>query len=137
MSLKVYCDTNIFIDYFDERTDRLRPLKDFAFEFFSNGWNCKFNLIISDWLLKELRNNLKEEQIQEILDRFRKKDKLIFIKEEKGDREKARNISKENWDDALHAILANKAEVDYLATRNIKHYVGCEELVKIVLPEFI
>ena len=137
MSLKVYCDTNIFIDYFDERTDRLRPLKDFAFEFFSKGWNCEFNLIISDWLLKELRNNLKEEQIQEILDRFRKKDKLIFIKEEKGDREKARKISKENWDDALHAILVNKAGADYLATRNIKHYAGCEELVNVVLPEFI
>ena len=137
MDIKVYCDTNIFIDYLDERTDRLRPLKDFAFEFFSKGWNCAFKLIISDWLLKELRRNLKEEQIEEILDRFKEKDKLIEIKEEKGDREKARKISTENWDDALHAILANKAGADYLATRNIKDFIGCEKLVEVVLPEFI
>ena len=137
MTLKIYCDTNIYIDYFDERTDNIRPLKDFAFNFFSKGWNCEFKLIISDWLLKELKNHLTGEQIEEIFGEFRKKDKLISIEEEKGDREKAKSISKENWDDALHAILANKSKADYLTTRNIKDYAGCENLVQIVFPEFI
>lgn len=136
MSLKIYCDTNIFMDYADERVDRLRPLKDFAFEFFSKGWKCAYKLIISDWLLIELRKHLKEEQIQEILKEFKEKDKLIFVKEEGGDREKAKRISK-HPDDALHAILANRACADYLTTRNIRDYAGCENLVKIVLPEFI
>lgn len=134
--VKIYCDTNIFIDYFNERTDRLRPLKDFAFEFFSKGWNCSFELIISDWLLKELRNHLKEEQIQEVLNMYRDKNKLHTVYEKFGDRIKAREIS-EHWDDALHAILANKAGADFLATRNIRHYENCEELVQIILPEFI
>lgn len=136
MVLKVYCDTNIFIDYFDERSDRLRPLKDFAFEFFSRGWNCSFELIVSDWLLTELKQNLEEKQINEIFNRFKEKNKLILIKEEKGDRDKARKIS-EHWQDPLHAILANKSQADYLATRNIKDFSDCEKLVKIVFPEFI
>ena len=116
--MKVYCDTNIFIDYFKSRKDRLRPLADFAFEFFSKGWNCHFKLIVSDWLMKELKHHLSEEQINEILDMYKSKDKLIFVKEEQGDREKAKEIPPENWDDALHAILANKADADYLVTRN-------------------
>lgn len=136
MTSKVYCDTNIFKDYLDERTDKLRPLKDFAFLFFSKGWNCTFKLIISGHLMDELKRNLKEDQIEEVLNRFRKKDKLIFVKEKPGDKEKARSIS-EHPDDALHAILANRAGADYLATRNRPHYAGCEHLVEIVFPEFI
>lgn len=136
MDKKVYSDVNIFKDYFDDRTDKIRPLKDFAFNFFSRGWNCEFKLIISDWLLNELRRHLKEEQIKDILDRFKEKNKLIYVKEEKGDRDKAMKISS-HWQDPLHAILANKAGADYLATRDIKGYVGCEKLVKIVFPEFI
>ena len=136
MGLKVYCDTNIFIDYFDERTDRLRPLKDFAFEFFSRGWNCAFKLIISDWLLIELKRHLDDRKIDEVLNRFKEKDKLIFIKQEKEEVEKAKKIS-EHWHDPLHAVLAHKAGADYLATRNIKDFAGCERLVEIVFPEFI
>lgn len=136
MDIKVYCDANIFIDYLDERTDKLRPLKDFAFEFFSKGWNCAFKLIISDWLLMELRRHLEDKQIDEILNMFKEKDKLLFVKKEKEDIERAKKISK-NWQDSLHAVLAHKAGADYLATRNIKDFTGCEKLVEIVLPEFI
>ena len=136
MTVKVYCDANIFIDYFDDRSDTLRPLKDFAFEFFSRGWNCNFSLVISDWLETELLRHLKKEQINQIFNNFKEKDKLIMVKEERGDREKAKKISS-HWQDPLHAILAKKAGADFLATRNIKDFSGCEDLVEIVLPEFI
>ena len=136
MDLKVYSDANIFKDYFDERSDKIRPLKDFAIEFFSRGWNCEFKLIVSDWLLDELRRHLKEEQINEILDRFKEKNKLIFVKEEKGDKDKAKKISK-HWQDPLHAILANKTGADYLATRDMKGFYNCKGLVEVVFPEFI
>jgi predicted nucleic acid-binding protein len=134
--MKVYCDTNIFIDYFDERTDRLRPLKEFAFNFFSRGWNCNFELIISDWLINELSRHLDEKQYKQIFNEFEEKGKLHVVNKENSDVRKAKNTSK-HWDDALHAVLANKAGADYLSTRNIKHYSGCEELVSVVLPEFI
>ena len=67
---------------------------------------------------------------------YREKGKLILVHKGKGDRKKARDTS-EHWDDALHAILAKKAGADYLATRNIRHYEGCEEIIQVVLPEFI
>ena len=134
--IKVYCDANIFMDYFNEREDYLRPLSNFAFEFFSKGWKCAFKLVVSDWLLFELRKYLKEEQIEEIFGEYRRKDKLIIVKEDSLDRQNAKNIS-EHWQDALHAILAKKANADFLATRNIKDFDGCENLVKIVLPEMI
>lgn len=136
MVLKVYCDSCIFKDYFDDREDNLRPLKDFAIEFFSKGWKCGFHLIISDWLLEELRIHLKEEQINDILNQFKEKNKLIFVRGEKGDREKARKISG-HWQDPLHALLAKKAGADHLATRNIKDFAGCEKLIEIVFPESI
>ncbi len=136
MCIKVYCDSNIFIDYFDERQDKIRPLKDFAFEFFSRGWNCEFKLVISDWLIEELERHLEKNQMDEIFNAFKNKEKLIFVKEEKQDKENAKKISK-HWDDALHAILANRAKADYLATRNIRHYEGCDKLVNVQLPETI
>lgn len=135
--MKIYCDTNVYMDYFEDRKDRLRPLAYFAFEFFSRGWNCRFNLIISDHLLNELNRNLRPDQISEIIDEFKKKDKLIHIEMTGEDKEEARKISKENYADALHAVLAKKASADYLTTRNIKDYAGCENLVEIALPELI
>lgn len=132
---KVYCDTNIFLDYFFDRKDRLRPLADFAFEFFSKGWNCRFNLIVSDWLMTVLRKYLSQSQVDAILNRFKDKKKLIFVEMQDGDIEESKRY--ENPDDALHAILARKASADYLATRNIKDYDDCEDLVRIILPEFL
>ena len=79
--------------------------------------------------------NIKQidKQIEELQ---KEKQKLIFVKEQPGDRSKARSISK-HPDDTLHAILANRAGADYLATRNLPHYVGCKHLVEVVFPEFI
>lgn len=134
--LKVYCNANIFKDYADERIDRLRPLKDFAYEFFRKGWDGKYMLIISDWLISELENHMKKEKIEEILEPFKKNNTLIVVNEEKGEKEKAKSIS-QHWQDALHAIIAHRAGADYLVTRNIDHYAGCEHLVRIVFPEFI
>lgn len=131
----IYCDANIFIDYFWDRKDNLRPLKDFAFNFFSKGWNCEFELLVSDWLIKELENHLSKEQIDEIFDMYKKKDKFHIVREEKGDRDTANKY--EHWDDALHAILAAKGGANFLTTRNIRHYAGCEKIIEIVLPEFI
>jgi hypothetical protein len=133
---KVYCDANIFKDYADERDDYIRPLKDFAYEFFRKGWDGKYQLIMSDWLMTELQKNMGQEKIDEILEPFRKNKTLIVVNEQKGDRDKAKSIS-QHWHDPLHAILANRAKADYLVTRNIPDYAGCDHLVRIVFPEFI
>jgi len=135
-TMKVYCDTNVFINYFG-KNHNTKLQKDLAYEFFSRGWNCHFELIISDWLLKELRNHLDEKEIQEILEEYRSKNKLYEVHVKKGDWDKAHEISN-HPDDALHAILANRADANYLTTQNIKHFnEKCNDLVEVCLPEFI
>ena len=135
--MKIYCDTNIYMDFFEGRSDYLRPLDEFAFQIFKRVEDGEFTLIISDHLLYELRNHIEEKKITELLQPLNQKGRIIKIFKTREDILKAKEISKENWKDALHAILANKAKAVYLLTRNIQDYVGCEHLVEIKFPENI
>ncbi|MBI2663661.1 PIN domain-containing protein [Candidatus Woesearchaeota archaeon] len=135
--MKIYCDTNIYLDFFLGRKDYLRPLDEFAYQIFKRVENGEFTLIISDHLLYELRNYIEEKKITELLQPLNQKGRIIRIFKTREDILKAKEISKENWKDALHAILANKAKAVYLLTRNIQDYAGCEHLVEIKFPENI
>ena len=133
---KIYCDTNIYLDFFLGRKDYLRPLDEFAYQIFRRVREGEFNLIISDHLLHELKNNLEDiDKITKLLEPLSKKGRIIKIYKCRGDILRAKEISKKHWKDALHAILANKAKAIYLLTRNIKDYAGCEHLVEIKFPE--
>lgn len=136
--MRVYCDTNIYLDFFLGRTDYLRPLDEFAYQIFRRVENGELTLIVSDHLLYELKNNLEDHnKITELLQPLIKKGRVIQVSKTREDVEKAKVISKENWKDALHAILAHKAKAVYLLTRNVKDYAGCEHLIEIKFPENI
>jgi len=136
--MRIYCDTCIYIDLFEGRKDYLRPLDEFAYQIFRRVENGEFTLIISDHLLYELENNLDDKsKITELLEPLNKKGKIIKVTKTGEDVLKAKEISQENWKDALHAILANKAKAVYLLTRNIKDYADCKHLVEIKFPENI
>lgn len=136
--MRIYCDTCIYLDLFEGRKDYLRPLDEFAYQIFRRVENGEFTLIISDHLLYELKNNLDDEsKITELLEPLNKKGKIIKVTKTREDILKAKEISQENWKDALHAILANKAKAVYLLTRNIKDYADCKHLVEIKFPENI
>lgn len=136
--MKIYCDTNIYLDFFLGRKDYLRPLDEFAHQIFRRVGEGEFTLIISDHLLYELENTLNDEsKITELLEPLNKKGNIIKVTKTREDVLKAKEISQEHWKDALHAILANKAKAVYLLTRNIKDYSGCEHLVEIKFPESI
>jgi predicted nucleic acid-binding protein len=138
LKLRVYCDTNIYLDFFLGRRDYLRPLDEFAYQIFRRVEEGEFSLIISDHLLYELENNLEDtNKITELLQPLSKKGRIVKVFKSKDDVLKAKEISKEHWKDALHAILANKAKAVYLLTRNIPDYAGCEHLVEIKFPESI
>jgi len=136
--IKIYCDTNVYLDFLLGRTDFLRPLNEFAYQIFKRVEEGEFDLIISDHLLYELKNNIhNKEQIVELLTRLKKAGKIIKVYKTQEDIARAKQISLKNWKDALHAILANKAKADYLLTRNIPDFVDCEDLVEIKFPENI
>lgn len=120
MSQLIYIDTNVYLDYLLNRKDRLRPLGDFAFELLRQAIGCKYDLLISDILLIELRNNIEDERLTTLLNSI--KQKTIFITKEKSDVIEAKKISSDNRWDALHYILAKRGGAEILVTRNIKHF---------------
>lgn len=133
--MKLYLDTNIFLDYLLGRKDKFRDLSLIAFEFFRRIIKEEHEIIISDLLIKELEFNIDQNKINNILTWLSKENKIIKIRTEKEDRTQANIITKKyklHYSDCLHSTLAKKAKADYIITRNIKDF---PDLVKTILPE--
>jgi hypothetical protein len=135
--MRIYCDTCLYIDIFEGRKDRFRDLAEFALQIFRRVREGEFTLIVSDWLLFELSRHADDKTITDFLKPLFDKGKVIKVFKTPEDIKQAKIISPGHYHDALHAILANKAEAVYLLTRNIEHYAGCEHLVEIKFPENI
>lgn len=54
MVVRLYVDTSIWRDYFEDRSDGIRPLGEFAFQFLKKCKEEKVQIIVSDVVLKEL-----------------------------------------------------------------------------------
>jgi len=120
MSQLIYIDTNVYLDYLLNRKDRLRPLGDFAFELLRKAIQCQYDILISDVVLDELENHISEEKINLLIDMI--KVKTVSINREGSDDINARQISNEDYRDALHYILAKRGGAEIIVTRNIKHF---------------
>jgi predicted nucleic acid-binding protein len=133
--MRIYIDTNIFLDYLLGRKDKFRDLGLIAFELFRKIIQEKHEIIISDILIKELEFNTEKDKLKGIYDWLGKANKIIKTKTEKGDKLKAIKISKKQTlprSDCLHSILAKKEKADLIITRNIKDF---PDLVETILPE--
>lgn len=140
MSELIYIDTNVFMDYFDNITDYLRPLGEFVFRLLQKSAECKFNIIISSLILEELFYNSYENKIKELLPGFNAKGKIIQAEITKTDVELARKICNErktHFNDTLHAIIAQRMNAKYLVTRNVKDFINIPDIIKVVLPEYL
>ena len=138
MTKLIYIDTNVYLDYFDGRTDYLRPLGEFAYQLLKRTLDCEFRIIISGLILKELFYNSYEEKIQKLLPDFNSKNKIIEISADAEDVKKTRNLCRErrtSFNDTLHAVLACKVNADFLVTRNLKDFYELQDLVKLKCPE--
>jgi predicted nucleic acid-binding protein len=131
MSELIYIDTNVWISLFKEEKDKLHPISAFSFELFRKSLNCDYNLLISNWLLNEIRGLGYLPEANELLNQFiikKKINKVYFTNEDI-------KFAKKHfhWRDRLHEILAKKGNAKYLVTRNIKDFEG--DLVEIKFPE--
>lgn len=134
----LYIDTNIYIDHFDGRIDKLRPLGEFAFQVFKKVIEGEFQIIISPLVLEELFYNSYEQVTKNLLLDLEAKEKIVRVEIATEDIQKARTICKErktHFNDTLHAVLAHKMQASYLITRNIKDFIELGDLVKVILPE--
>lgn len=130
----VYCDSNVYLDKLRDRDDPIRPLKTFAEEFFAAGENCSFELLVSDWLFDELTNHVDEAAVETVLKPFRQQEKLSEASKEAADEKRAQSFT--NPDDALHAVIAERAGADVLVTRNVRDYTDID-FIKVKLPEAV
>ncbi|MDP1694057.1 MAG: PIN domain-containing protein [Candidatus Woesearchaeota archaeon] len=135
--IRVYCDTNIYLDFLLGRKDYLRPLDEFAHRIFRRIEQGEFLLVISDHLIFELRRYIEEDTMNELLNDLMKEGKTLKVFKTNDEIKQAKASSQENWKDILHAILAHKGGAKYLLTRNLKDYAGCEHLIQTMFPENI
>src|SRR3989344_9257597 len=104
MSERIYIDTNIYMDYCDRRSDNIRPLYEIAYDIFRRTLECEFDIVVSDWIMKELGDNIKNSQsLNIILAELKQRNKLVYV--ESTYREKSNAHEFQNWKDALHAIV--------------------------------
>ncbi len=134
---RIYCDTNIYLDFLLGRKDYLRPLDEFAHRIFRRVKEGEFLLILSDHIVFELENKVSNEELDVFLQSLESEGRIIRLSATNAEREQAKLLSKEHWKDMLHAILANKGKAQYLITRNVYDFAGTEHLVQTVFPENI
>ena len=131
---KIYCDTCVYVDLFEGRKDKFRDLGEFALNVFRQVRDKKYKLVISDWLLHELEKLNHHDHFKELIKSF-EKDHLINVERTPEDETEAKKLSKHNFPDAMHIVLAKKANAIYLVTRNIQDFTEFRDIIEIILPE--
>jgi predicted nucleic acid-binding protein len=63
------------------------------------------------------------------------KKKRIHLDHDESDEDKARKLKEDNFDDALHVILAEKAQADVIITRNIEDFKEISTNIPVRRPE--
>jgi predicted nucleic acid-binding protein len=134
----IYIDTNVYLDYLEIRTDRLRPLHDFAFQLFRRTFSCEFTIACSQLVINELHYNIQQERIDELFRDLKQLNKIIMVGISRKDKMLAHKLVRDRGtpkDDTIHAIVAKRLGASYLVTRNIKDFAGLQDIISLALPE--
>ena len=134
--MKYYIDACIWRDYFENRSDKFRPLGDWALALIKKIIKDEDGYILySDLIEDELLDYLTEKQVNEIFSVV-PKGILIKVKVSLEQFRKAKYIPKKSkipLKDAIHAILAASNNA-ILVTRD-KHFYELQDFVIIRKPE--
>lgn len=108
----IYVDTNIIIDFLEGRNKK-------AFDFFKETISCKYQILISELVLKELKyQKIDYIAFNELLS---KKIKVVNITKEHITLAK-KFLKYTHHNDAIHAAVAKIEKSDKLLTQNIKDF---------------
>ena len=134
---KFYVDTNIWLDFALDRKDNIRPLGEFAFQFFKKCMRNNWLILYSEVTIVELGKNIKPAEIYEKCFRMVAEEKLLLkVSLSKMQSAEAEEISKKHnvpFADALHAIIARDNEA-VIVSRDL-HFEKLSNIVKSFLPE--
>lgn len=135
MPTKYYLDACIWIDYFENRSDRFRPLGEWALDLIKKIIRDEDIFVISGQLIKELSKEYSSEKLANI---FKIVPKALTIQIETKEcynlyALRMKNKYKIPFGDALHLAIA-KYNQCILVTRD-NHFNGLDEGVQINKPE--
>lgn len=109
MARKFYVDTAIWRDYFEDRSDGMRPLGDLAFQFLKICRKKKYVVLVSAEVANELLVFYPQSRVDEIFSNFR--DIIVHIEISKEQFSEAHSLwlkkhSGFPFSDVMHSILA-------------------------------
>ncbi len=119
--MKYYLDTNIWLDYFEDRSDGLKPLGEFAFQFIRKAIKSNSVLCYSNLVITELNNVLTKEVVDLRFSAI--KNNLTYFESNKEDYFFAKKIVSSfniHFADAFHAAIVSRLGA-VLITRD-KHF---------------
>ncbi|MFH1256970.1 MAG: PIN domain-containing protein [Candidatus Diapherotrites archaeon] len=135
MAKKFYLDTAIWRDYFEGRSDGLRPLGEFAFRFLKNCEMFGCRALYSELVVFELRKEYSAERIKDAFSFFSAFLECVSIypKQYREAKLIAAKRRETHESDALHAILARDNNA-VLVTRD-RHFECLNDLIGVLAPE--
>jgi predicted nucleic acid-binding protein len=135
--VNLYLDTNIYLDYWGDRKDNLRPLGEFAHILIQRAISCEFVICYSNLVFFELCKycNLPEEVVfEEVFGHLAQAGKLRFItytyEPEATRLAQERKLSKP---DAIHAVIAEKCNAILVSRDN--HLLTLGDQIRVMRPE--
>lgn len=133
--MKYYVDTSIWRDYYEDRKDNLKPLGEFAFEFFRKVKINNDKILYSDLVIEELNKAYNEKEIKQIFDIIEEDNLLEKVEISKNQVKEALELKRKlqiPFGDALHAIIARDNDA-ILITRD-EHFLKID-FVNVKKPE--
>jgi predicted nucleic acid-binding protein len=133
---KYYLDACIWKDYYENRSDKYRPLGEWALMLINKILEERGIILVSDFLVDELENEYNLREIEKIFRIAFEQNLLERVSTSVFQWKLAVQIADERKvyrGDALHAILARDCGA-ILVTRD-RHFEKLKDIVKVVKPE--
>ncbi len=130
--MKIYVDTNVFLRLLKDES--LEEEKALIFDFFSKGWNCEFEIVLSSWTRSEFKRYLDEVHLTLLLQQFKNKGKFYFVSHSSKDTLLAKQKTS-HWQDELHLMLAIKSKSDVIVTLDKGFISYASQVFDITYPE--
>jgi predicted nucleic acid-binding protein len=133
----IYLDANVYLDYWEDRRDNLRPLGEFACSLMRRAINCEFVVCYSELVFFEVSKSCsipKEEVFEQMFRPLEQMGKLRLItytyEPEATLLAQEKKIPK---NDAIHLILSEKCNAILVSRDN--HHLALRDQFKIMKPE--
>lgn len=128
----IYLDTNVIMDFILNRDNS-------AFKLIAQAISCKFYILISDLVIKEINYQDLKNEINSFYKILKACNKICIDKTLDSDKILANEIIKTyntHYSDALHKVIAKRNNARYLVTKNIKDFICFNDII-IVKPDEI